>query len=278
MEHLRKLFFRFSNTTQDRKASRSLLKAAKAGDREQYLALSAKYIDLSQVLFGSSFSEPEAERQQRTERLFVNLWSRLSYAERVSDFEFMLSQDLLKESARPGGILSADTLVTKLRILEPMTRFAFLTYEFEKWPLRWVALVMRLRASELHSILSEARCELCGIGWHSLTSQERSLLQDISVSLDQSPNLRSNKALAEKIKDYPSVAKIKALWLELRPELVEVRHRYIPDQEARETILGQIFLHTESTPMVRPAVMDRVFNTVNFSRHGEGTVSEVSGA
>lgn len=276
MVSLRRFFFRIYNSTQNRKASRSLLKAARTGDGEQYLALAASYINLSQAFLGSSFAEAAEERQKRTVRLFVDLWSRLPFAERLSDYEFMLAQNLLAESGHAECVLSPEPLVTKLRMLEPMTRFAILAYEFEKWPLRWISLVMRVRPPELHMILSEARCELCGISWASLTKQERSLLQEVSVCLDQSPNIRSNKALAEKLKEFPNAAEIKAMWLELRPQLVEVRHRYIPEQTEREAILAQLYTQTKSVTMQRPAMMDRVVNTVHFSRSGPSRVSEAS--
>jgi hypothetical protein len=277
MDHLKRFFFRLYNSTQNRKASRSLLRAARKGNSENYLALAASYLDLTQAFLGASFAETDLERSLRTERIFLRLWSKLPYAERLSDYEYMLTRDLLKESCQANCVLSPEPLVTKLRMLEPMTRFSILAYEFEKWPLRWVALVMRIRVADLHRVLSEARCELCGIVWDSLTEQERSLLQEVSVSLDKCPNLKINKALAEKIKSYPRVAEIKALWLELRPELVEVRHRYIPDQDVRETILKQIFIQTSQTPMLKPAVIDRMLNTVNFSRHGDTLASGASG-
>lgn len=270
---IRRFFFRLYNSTQNRKASRALLTAAKTGDREQYLALVSTYINLVQVFLGNSYAEPESARLDRTERLFISLWSRIAYAERLSDFEFMLAQLLLQYSEEAGAILSSEALVTKLRLLEPNVRLALLAYEFERWPLRWVSLVMRIRPNALHRILSEARCELCGISWTSLTQEERICLEAISVNLDKSPNLRANMALVEKISHYPKVTQIKAQWLELRPQLVEVRHRYIPDQLERERLLARIFERTQFATMQRPAMMDRVVNTVNFSRHGVSKVS-----
>ena len=37
------------------------------------------------------------------------------------------------------------------------------------------------------------------------------------------------------------ISQIKALWLELRPELVEVRHRYLLETAKREQVLGNIY-------------------------------------
>jgi hypothetical protein len=274
MELLRRFFFRLYNSTQSRKASRALLKAAKAGDQEQYLALVANYINLAQAYLGSSFAEAQESRLQRSEAVFINLWKRLRYAERLSDFEFMLAQALLDCAETDNtSVFSQEPLVTKLRLLEPTTRLAILAYEFEKWPLRWVALVLRMRPGALHRMLSEARCELCGISWESLAKEERQFLVAISEAMDKCPNVRANMAMAEKICDYPKVTEIKAMWLELRPQLVEVRHRYIPEQDEREQLLGQIFERTRETEMQRPAMMDRVVNSVHFSRHGISKVS-----
>ncbi len=273
MGNIRRFFFRLSNATRERKAGRSHLKAAKNEDREHYLALAANYTDLAQVYFGSSVSEPAETRIARVEQVFLGLWQHLRYAERLSDFEYMLASALIENAPETAAINSTEPLVMKLRLLDPRTRFAFIAYEFENWPLRWAALVMRIRPNALHRLLSEARCELCGVSWESLANEERDCLEAISASLDASPNLRANKELCKRISNYPRVSEIRAQWLELRPELVEVRHRYMPNQEEREQLLKNIFAAIDSARMERPPLVDRVVNTVHFSRHGKIKVS-----
>ncbi|MGB0409223.1 MAG: hypothetical protein ACPGIC_04435 [Opitutales bacterium] len=273
MEKLRRFFFRLTHSTPERKACRSLLAAAKRGGHEQYLALSARYLGLAQTYFGNCQHESRATRVARTQQIFTALWQHLPYAERLSDFEYMLASALIDNAPENGPISSSDPLVTKIRLLAPRVRFAFLAYEFEKWAPRWVELVMRLSPKALHRLLSEARCELCGVSWQALTKEERNCLEAISFSIDKCPNLKVNKALSKRIAAYPRIADIKALWLELRPELVEVRHRYIPDQSEREAILKHILADIADKPMRRPAIVDRVLNTVHFSRHARIKVS-----
>ena len=132
---------------------------------------------------------------------------------------------------------------------------------------------MRIRPRALHRLLSEARCELCGVSWQSIAAEERECLEAISISMDKSPNLRANKELCCRIATFPRVSEIKALWLELRPELVEVRHRYLPEQNDREKLLSNILQAIKSAPMNQPALMDRVVNTVHFVRHAKIKVS-----
>jgi hypothetical protein len=273
MDFIRRLFYRLKRSDHVRKAARSHLKTAKNADREQYLALAANYIDLTQTFSGCSFAESTEERMARMTQLFNGLWQNLPYAERLSDFEFMLAQALIESSPEQGSVTSPEPLVTKLRLLSPQTRFAFLAYTFGNWPLRWVALVMRIKAPALHRLLSEARCELCGISWESLAQEERDCLEAISVSLDKSPNVRANKSLSKRTRAYPRVMEIKAHWLELRPELVEVRLRYIPNQDAREQLLTNILSAITDESMQRPALVDRMVNTVHFSRHAKIKVS-----
>ncbi len=270
---IRSFFFRLSHSTPTRRAGRAHLRAAKAGDHEQYLALAAHYVDLAQDFFGTTMAEAEESRISRTEQVFLSLWEQLGYAERLSDFEYMLATALIENAPMHGRITSPEPMVTRMRLLPPGVRFAFVAYEFEKWPLRWVALVMRQRPSALHRLLSEARCELCGISWESLCGEERACLEAISESLDKCPNVRANKALQERISGYPRVAEIKAHWLELRPELVEVRLRFQPDQEHREKILKNVLDAISKTPMQRPAIIDRMVNSVHFSRHSKIKVS-----
>lgn len=256
-----------------RKAARSHLKAAKRGDREQYLALAANYIDLAQTFFGCSFSEPTGLRMARVTQLFNELWQNLPYAERLSDFEFMLAQALIDSTSDQKLTTSKNALVTKLRLLHAPSRFAFLAYAFGNWPLRWIALVMRIKSPALHRLLSEARCELCSIGWESLSTEERDCLEAISAKLDTCSTLRVNRSLSKRMSQVPRVKEIKALWLELRPELVEVRMRYILNQEDREELLSNILDATTAEAMQRPALVDRMVNTVHFSRHSKIKVS-----
>jgi hypothetical protein len=246
---------------------------AKKGDREQYIALTTHYLGLAQAYFGNCLHEPREIRTARTVQIFTALWQHLRYAERLSDFEYMLASALIGNGPQEGPIRSTEPLVTKIRMLSPEVRFAFLAYEIEKWPHRWVSLVMRSQPRALHRLLSEARCELCGIRWDSLSNEERDCLESVSMTIDNCPNLKANQALCKRASKYPRVTEIKALWLELRPELVEVKHRYIPNDAERDAVLNDILTGIEGKSMRRPAIVDRVVNTVHFSRHARIEVS-----
>lgn len=273
MGQLRQYILRLTHSSPERKACRALLMAAKKGDHEQYLALAANYLGLAQAYFGNSLHEARETRHDRSGQIFTALWQHLPYAERLSDFEYMLASSLIESAPTDGPIHSVDPLVTRIRLLAPRVRFAFLAYEFELWPPRWVALVMRCKPRALHQMLSEARCELCGVSWDSLSREERDCLEAVSLSFDKCPNVRLNKALSDRITCYPRVSEIKAQWLELRPNLVEIRHRYMPNREEREAILNNILADISQRPMHRPALVDRVLNTVHFSRHARIKVS-----
>jgi hypothetical protein len=273
MGSLRRYFFRLFCSTTERKVSREHLKSAKSEDHAQFLALAANYTDLAHAYFGATAHEDAGVRIARVEQVFLGLWQHLRYAERLSDFEFMLASALIENAPENGPIQSAEPLVTKLRLLPAKTRFAFIAYEFEKWPIRWVALVMRIRLDALHQLISEARCELCGISWQSLTKDERDCLAAVSISLERSPDIKFNQALSQRIGTCPRTAEIKAQWLELRPKLVEVRHRYLPSQVQRDQIFKNIFDSILEAPMETPPLVDRVVNTVHFSRHRKIDVS-----
>ena len=273
MNSLRRFYFRITQARPERKANRSLLKRAKKGDVECYLVLVANYLDLSLVYFGASIHEDYQVRHTRVEQIFAALWQHLACAERLSDFEYMLASALLENTPQSGGITSPEALVIKLRLLDPRTRFALIAYEFESWPLHWVAILLRIRPRALHRLLSEARCELCGISWESLVEEERTCLEAMSAAMDKSPNIRTNKALSRRVTTYSRVVDIKALWLELRPELVEVRHRYLLETTKREQVLGNILKAVKITPMNLPPFVDRVVNTVYFARHAKIKVS-----
>ncbi|HKK17956.1 MAG TPA: hypothetical protein VJ952_04670, partial [Opitutales bacterium] len=123
---------------------------AKKGDAEQYLALAAHYLGLAQAYFGNSLREDPDTRLDRTGQIFTALWQHLPYAERLSDFEYMLASSLIDNTPDDGPIQSELPLVTRIRLLAPRVRFAFIAYEFERWPAHWVALVMRCKPKALH--------------------------------------------------------------------------------------------------------------------------------
>lgn len=263
----------FRSSSNYRKAGRAHLNVAKE-DPEQFLGLVANYIDLAYTFYGSCHADPVEFRRERVSQLFLQLWRQLGYAERLSDFEFMLAQALIQSSDDEGRISSPEPMVTKVRLLSPRVRFALLAYEFEKWPIRWVKLVMRMRPQELHALLAEARCELCGVSWESLAEAERNCLIEICDAMDCCPDIAKNKAIHEQAKQFPRVMEIKAEWLELRPELVEVRLRFVPDQAEREAAMAAVLNAIDGVPIQRAPIVDRMVNTVHFSRHEPVEVSK----
>lgn len=273
MRSLRRNLFRLLFSSPERKLRRAQLKAAKHGDHEQYLALASCYTDLALAFYGTTTHEDAQIRTDRVEQLFLRLWQHIRYAERLSDIEFMLASALIESASAACNLHSEEKLVTKLRLLSPRARFALIAYEFEKWPVRWVALVLRERLEALHELLSEARCELCGISWQSLSDAERTCLIAVSVSLAKSPDIQFNRTLSRKVRLHPRVTKIKAKWLELRTELVEIRHRYVPEQTEREQLLKDLYASILESPMETPPLVDRMVNTVHFSRHRSINVS-----
>lgn len=272
-DSLRRFHLRLSHSSPERKASRALLCAAKRGDFEQYLALTSHYVGLVQAYYGNTLHERSENRLDRTSQLFIALWHNLRYAKRLSDFEYMLADALIDSGLDHGPIASPEPLVTRIRMLSPRVRFAFLANELDQWPIRWVALVLRNRPQRLHQLLAQARCELCGFSWDSLVEGERSCLQTISASLEHCPKLKHNRALCQRISTYPRVLEIKAHWLELRPQLVEIRHRYLPTPKENEAILRDILSGIAETHMLRPRLVDRLVNSVHFTRRSRIKVS-----
>ncbi len=273
MGNLSRFYNRMAHSTPERKVARALLKAAKQENHEAYLALVANYLDLAVTYFGSSRPEPVETRLARVEQVFLGLWQHLRYAERLSDFEYMLADALIENTDAHGPVASPEPLVTKLRLLPAHSRFVFLAHEFEHWSERWVTLIMRTRPSALHKELSQVRCELCGISWDSLAPEERECLTAISAAFNQCDNLRQNRAVCARTRQFPRVMEIKAHWLELRPELVEVRHRYLPAPDQRDRLLANILRGVARVPLRRPPLVDRMVNTVHFSRHAKIRVS-----
>lgn len=257
----------------ERSAQRAHLKAAKGNAPENYLALAANYSQLVNLYFGVSSAEPDETREECSRQLFAELWQQLDYAERLSDFEYMLTCALLHSSPELPQIHSQDPLRLNIQQLPPVARFALLAYELENWKFERLAMILRIRPTALHRLLSQTRCALCGIEWSALAKEEQICLENISRALDSRPNLRANRALSEQVSLFPRVSELRAEWLALRPELVEIRCRYDFSPSERETLLKNIYNTIELLPLKRAPLMDRVINTVHFSRHRQIKVS-----
>ena len=273
LSQIRSYLWRFRHSSRARAVGRRQLKAAKNGDTEQFLCLAAAYLDLTNCYFGSTYSETESDRNARTEKVFVALWQQLGYTERLSDFEFILASLLFENTSSYASITSNSAIVIKMRLLEPKVRFALIAYELENWPLRYLSLVMRLKHKALHALLAEARCELCGISWESLALDERKCLQAISMSQDKNPNIQTNRQLKNRTAIYPRISNVRAQWLEMKPELVEVKMRYKSNLINRELILKNLLESTNQTSIIRPAIVDRMVNTMHFSRYSKIKIS-----
>ena len=273
MNTLRQTLLRLSHASPERKNCRAHLLAAKKGAPEQYLALAAHYLDLAQGYFENSLNEDRQTHLDRTGQIFAALWQHLPYAERLSDFEYMLAASLIGNTPRIGPVHPTDPIVTRIRRLDPQTRFALLAYEFERWSPRWVSLLMRCKPGTLHQLIAEARCTLCGVDWDPLSPEEKNCLVAISFALESCPKLKVNRALSKRFSRYPRIIEIKAQWLELRPHLVEIRQHYRLGSQEREASLNTLLSDISQKPMHRPALVDRVLNTVHFSRYARIKVS-----
>ncbi|MFT4900854.1 MAG: hypothetical protein ACI81V_000121 [Lentimonas sp.] len=273
MNWISRFLSRIGRSTPERCAQRAHLRAAKNEDAENYLALAANYTELALLYFGSSVHEPVNQRIDRVEQVFAGLWQSLPYAERLSDFEYMLTIALLYNTPHPEEIHSVDPLLIKLRQLPPLARFALVAYELGGWQHAHLAFILRISPNQLHQLLSEARCELCGISWDRLADEEKACLESISHAFDSRPNLRANRALSQRVSEYPRVSEIRADWLALRPHFVEIRYHYELSHADRETLLKEIYNAIDGSPMLRPPFMDRMINSVQFSRHRRFKVS-----
>jgi hypothetical protein len=59
----------------------------------------------------------DVRRASRVEQIFLALWQQLGYAERLSDFEYMLATLLVESTPADATITSQSPIVTKMRLL-----------------------------------------------------------------------------------------------------------------------------------------------------------------
>ncbi len=243
------------------------LKVGSRGDKKAYLSLIRCYINLVlEYLYFSGF-EVEEERREVARKIFHGAWSRLQYANRVSDFEYLLFRILILHSAPIESI--RDSLARQIANLPPYQRFALVAREMEDWHPYWIGLAGRVKPKTISQWLKDSRCLLAHLESQDLCSRNRRVLKGVSRSFDRDLSDSKKLKLARHLEEYPRVKAFKSEWLELRCALIELRQDLRLPDEDQETFILELGMRLTADSFIQPLLIHRIFNFLRFNRFPE---------
>lgn len=248
-----------------RRPLKALLHRAARGDREAFGDLFEAYSHLaSEALALSGYTG--AGREKALRWVFAELWSRLAYARRLSDFERLLAVVVSGLPQHPlAGDLPQAALAAKLAALPPLHRFGLLAREMENWPLRYVSLAIRLPLPRLQEELLRLRCILCEIPLERQRPGVRAALQRLSRYFDERVH---RQGLDASLRREPRALAFHGAWLERRCELVELREELRLAAEERAALRTQLLHHLpEPQQRRRPGLFARLRNALRFGAY-----------
>ncbi len=251
-----------------RPALRKQLRLAIQGDHHVYLSLVDQYLNLVVEYLYLNGGGCTSEVSDTAQRLFFRLWELLPYTSRLSDFERMLTLALIGEKGSLS--ISHNVLKSKIMRIRPYFRFLLVSHEMENWHRHWISLACRLKSKDLHDLILNMRCEMCGIDTSLLKDEERHCLNEICRDLESPFNLNKRAAMCTTIKQYPKIKDFKARWLEMKCELVELRQEIRLTNQDSERFIKELGNNLHSAKILQPQWVDRVFNIIHFESFPSG--------
>lgn len=250
---------------------RQLLKNAASGDRQAYLALVEPYFDLvlENLYFAGFTAQPD--RLARANQIFHQVWQRIAFTTRVSDFERLLYHALCHLPAQEGTFL--DTLPRQLSRLSPRDRFLLVAREMEDWHPRWLVLCCRTPRPQLNRSLLYTRNRLTGFPKHSLSRSDNAVLRELSRSLDEVWQESHLKMLRQHLQERPALREWKSLWLEKRCELIELRQDLRLPEEVRNPVLAALLQSIRESSPLQPNPIHHLLNAVRFQAYPRFSLS-----
>ncbi|MFW5883031.1 MAG: hypothetical protein ACOCVG_01555 [Verrucomicrobiota bacterium] len=250
-----------------RRERRQSMRAAARGDRSAFLGLTRAYLPLAAEYLALSGYADSAEREAALVRLFAELWTRVSYAQRLSDFERMLAEALIQTPAQE---LDECGLAAQVSSLDSRNRFLLVAHELEDWPLRWLGLATGLKVEDLRARMVRLRCYFAGLEPASLDDRGHHALHCIASTIGQPLTLKQQAHLCETVRQSEAVKEFRANWLEVRCDLIERRQDLRGELEQRQAdILHGIANAITYAEPRRPRIVEQVANRLAFSRYPE---------
>ena len=254
---------KFNNTiSASRGDLRRQLHQAAHGNTDAFQAVANHYLDLiTEYLVVSGYHEPDRIRSYARD-VFHNLWLRIAYTRRVSDFERQLFIFLKQIPVNVAPF--QDVLIQKLVMLNSMQRFLVVARDLEIWTSRNLGLATRISKAELSKSLFEAWKILVGFQRDGVDFATCACMEKVVDNMECTLDQLEQQKLCKKVKKNPTVAAFKADCLLLRCELVELRQNSRWDDSLKTEFFAELKEDMALITPLKPELSERLKNQLSF--------------
>ncbi|MGF1530664.1 MAG: hypothetical protein ACFCU4_04825 [Puniceicoccaceae bacterium] len=196
---------------------RSIYRASK-GSSQHFRAAVEPFINL--VAECVTLANPGSVQSitNRSQEVFVRVWSQMPKLRRVSDLERLIVATLVADNRNKNSLPNGNHLLGRILRLNPMERCLVVLREMEGWDLKRICRACRLSPKELDKLLCEIRCRLVKFEVpEDPEERQRFLLISRSITTGSCCFQTLPKDRPERLRFFRDA------WLEARGELIDLR-------------------------------------------------------
>ncbi|MCZ6675196.1 MAG: hypothetical protein O7C75_19855 [Verrucomicrobia bacterium] len=241
---------------------RKQLHKAAQGNRDAFRSVADQYLDLiTEYLVVTGYHGKERIRFYARE-IFHNLWLRIAYIRRVSDFERQLFIFLKQIPVNVAPF--QDLLTQKLVLLNSLQRFLVVGRDLENWTSKNLSLATRIPKYELGKPLFDAWKILVGFKTRDLDFATNACMEKVVENMEGCQNRLEQQRLCKKVKENAIASAFKADYLSLRCELVELRQNARWELAFKEVFLNEMVEDISVINPLKPDLAALLKNQVSF--------------
>jgi hypothetical protein len=241
---------------------RKQLHRAAGGNRQAFQAVANQYMDfVTEFLIVTGYHEEDRIRSY-TRNIFHNLWLRVAYTRRVSDFERQLFIFLKQIPVNVAPF--QDLLTQKLVMLNSLQRFLVVGRDMESWTSKNLSLAARVPKQELTKPLFEAWKILIGFKAKNLDFNTNECMEKVVESMEGEFDPLQQQRLCKKVKENAIASAFKADCLNIRCELVELRQNARWTEEERHTFFEELLEDIALINPAKPDLSERIKNQLSY--------------
>ena len=241
---------------------RKQLHQAAKGNSRAFQKVADHYLDfITEFLVVSGYHEEDRIRSY-TRNIFHNLWLRIAYIRRVSDFERQLFIFLKQLPVNVAPF--QDLLTQKLVMLNSLQRFLVVGRDLESWTSKNLSLATRIPKQELSNPLFGAWKILVGFKAADLDFATNACMEKVVEDMEGALDNGERQRLCRKVKANAVASQFKADCLNLRCELVELRQNARWETGYRQNFFSELQEDLGQIEPLKPELHELLKNQVSF--------------
>ncbi len=239
----------------------NLHKAAR-GNHKSFCIVADQYLNfITEYLVVAGYHEEERIRHYCGE-IYHNLWLRIAYLRRVSDFESQLF--VLLKTIPVNVAPFQDLLTQKLIMLNSLQRFLVVGRDLENWSAKNLSLSSRRTKQELKKPLFDAWIIMTGFRRDTIEFATNECMEKVVEHMKGILEQSEHRRLCKKVKQNAIASEFKAECLQLRCELVELRQNARWTDDYKREFLNDLIEDISAIEPLKAELTEKLKNQTSF--------------